>query len=131
MGLLFDPSPAYLLRSLGVMLVLFPLSRRRLIGGGDAKLAGVLCGWLGLAGGMLCLACSLLWAGAASLIRLLRNPGLRGRFVYLREYVRQSFVTGKVIPYEGPEWEAASFPLAAAMLAGLVTYGLMKGGVMT
>lgn len=130
LGFLFDLSPAYLLRSLGVMLILFPFSRRRLIGGGDAKLAGVLCGWLGLADGMRCIAFSLLWAGAASLIRILRNPGLRRRFLYLMEYVRQSVTTGQVIPYEGPEREAASFPLAAAMLAGLVTYGLWKGGAM-
>ena len=95
------------------------------------KLAGMICGWLGLVDGLLCLAYSILWAGVASLIRLLRNPDLRRRFVYLWEYVRQSLATGQVIPYEGPEREAATFPLATAMLVGAVTYELMKGGFMT
>lgn len=121
LGLALSGEIIYFLHSLIPVLVLYPLWRRRMFGGGDIKLLAVLFGWLGVGPGLLCFFYSLLFAGGVGFARLLFHRSVILRFSYFFRYWKSGAARqGK--PYRGEARKAAEVPFAAALLAGTLVY---------
>lgn len=120
-GLGFSPGISYLGQSALPVLALFPLWKRRMIGGGDVKLLAMLCGWLGIQAGFLCFFYSLFFAGGIGICRLLLHRSVWIRISYFFHYWK-SGAARRALPYEGPERAKAELPFAAALLAGTLAH---------
>lgn len=104
----------------GVLLplaVTFPLFAFRAIGAGDVKLLAVAGGFLGMETMPKCLLWSLLFGALAALLKMLSRGSFCRRFLYLAEYVGQSFREGRWKPYGQPfQEEEAVIHLSVCIL---------------
>lgn len=92
----------FLLRSMAVIVVFFPLFHCRMLGAGDIKLMAVICGFLGFARGSRAILFSFFIGAVLSLFKLLFQRSLFQRLTYLFAYIRRLILTKEVTPYHRP-----------------------------
>ena len=103
-------------------LLLLPAFCFRMLGAGDIKLLLVLGSMLSFRDSLIYLFLTLLCGAAYALFRMIRHQLFRGRFLYLKTYVKTVLYTGEPVPYRrtGNVPENISFALPA--FAGAVLY---------
>lgn len=103
-------------------ILLGPLVLRKMLGGGDVKLLSALGLWLGAKGCLRLIWYSLLFAGAWSVLLVLRRRNLIRRLCYLYDYLVCALRSGKKVPYRtGGGDRSGEFCFALPVLAAFVT----------
>ena len=111
-----------------ILLILIPLWRRQMIGGGDVKILAVTGMYAGLRLWFSFFFFSLILAGAGGLFRILLSGTFRSRIQYFSEYIRTGGLR-RGHPYEGPEREQAELPFLPFLFLGALL-GCWWGGVL-
>lgn len=136
-GLPGPPGPAgafregglFLVRMLAVTALLFPLFYCRMIGAGDIKLAALICGYLGLAGGVLAIGLGFLIGAVWSFLKMIVRGSFRERFHYLTAYIRRVYHTKKITAYYdfARDGAGAVIPLGVCLFLGTAVSAMMPG----
>lgn len=116
------------IKSLCVMLLLYPIFKIGALGAGDVKLYGVCAGYLPAKKFLFFLFLSLLIAAIISLIKMLKECNAIERISYLCEYMADVVLSGNVRLYIEDEKErrACSICLAGPIFCSVLLY---MGGV--
>lgn len=111
---------SFFLRVLLVTAAFFLLFLCRMMGAGDIKLIALICGYMGLEGGGLAIACSFLAAAVYSLAKLLYHHILFQRLFYFVAYIRQLIQTKQLEVYYDPQRDGyeITVPFALFLLLG-------------
>lgn len=106
--------------SLLAALAAFPLFYLRMAGGGDVKLMALICGYLGLSGGLLVISHGYLAGAVWALLKLVRQGLLLERISYFIAWFRQTILLKQRIAYFVPERDGygVTIPMAACFLMG-------------
>ncbi len=118
----------FVMRCVGIILLLYPLFRIGAIGAGDVKLYGICAGYHPGEKFLYFFFVSLLIAAIISLLKMLRESNVRERIGYFLDYVFSVIQTGKFQLYiqNETEWRKASICLAGPILFSVL---LGVGGV--
>ncbi len=118
----------FLLKSVVVVLILYPVFRIGALGAGDVKLYGICAGYLPRNKFLFFLFFSLLIAAVISLIKIMVQKSAAERFGYFCEYVAGVARSGKFYLYieDAKERKTAGICLAGPILGSLLLY---LGGV--
>ena len=126
-GLALDPQPVYVLRSMSLLLFLYPLAACRMLGAGDAKLLAVIGGYLGVFPALWVLAAACVLGLLGSLLRRPVRAFWRRRLSYLFHYVLRLWSRREWLPYAPPEPAEGRIPLALPVLGGVLAFLFWKG----
>lgn len=115
-------------RSISVMLLLYPIFKIGALGAGDVKLYGVCAGYLSPGKFLYFLFFSLLIAAVFSLIKMLKERNAAERIAYLCEYMTEVVLSGNIRMYIEDEKErrASGICLAGPIFCSIL---LCLGGV--
>lgn len=112
--------------------VTFPLFLFRMMGAGDLKLMGVICGCLGIGAGLEVIACGLAVGAFLALARLMRGGRLRRRVSYFIAYFKRYFLTYEITAYYDPKRDGYgdSIHMALCFWGGMAIWLMTeKGGL--
>lgn len=114
----------FFLRFAFVAAVFFALFVCRMIGAGDIKLAGLICGYLGLRAGALAVGFGFLIGAFWSFIKMAVKGSLLKRLSCLLAYIRRVFHTGKLTAYYNPAQDGYEvvIPLGMCLFLGTFVY---------
>lgn len=126
-GVPFVPHPAYFMRGMILLLLLYPLVACRMLGAGDGKLLGVISGYLGVYAALWVLAAAGILGAAGSVCRKKGRAFWRRRLIYLFGYLFRLWRHRKMEPYAPPQPAEGQIPLALPVLGGLLLFLLWKG----
>lgn len=115
---------SFLIESLGIMILLYPIFKIGALGAGDVKLYGICAGYLPRDKFLFFLFLSLLIAAVISLIKMIKESNAVERISYLCEYLAEVMRSGHFRLYIENERErkAAGICLAGPIFCSVLLY---------
>lgn len=119
----------FLARMLAVTTLFFPLFICRMIGAGDIKLAALICGYSGIAGGAAAIGLGFLIGAFWSFLKMMAKGSFYERFSHLTAYIRHIYQTKKITAYYDFARDGADavIPLGVCLFFGTMAFIMMAG----
>ncbi|WP_455437861.1 prepilin peptidase [Hungatella hathewayi] len=119
----------FLARMLTVSALFFPLFICRMIGAGDIKLAALICGYSGLAGGASAIGLGFLIGAFWSFLKMMVKGSFHERFCHLAAYIRRIYHTKTITAYydKARDGTEAVIPLGVCLFFGTMAFIMMPG----
>lgn len=122
-------SGMFLARMAAVIVLFSPLFLLRMIGGGDIKLAALICGYAGFAGGSTAIGLGFFIGAVWSFLKMMVKGSLLKRLAHLTVYIGQIYHEKRITAYYDPARDGteAVIPLAVCLFLGTVLSIVMPG----
>lgn len=119
----------FLARMLTVSALFFPLFICRMIGAGDIKLAALICGYSGFAGGASAIGLGFLIGAFWSFLKMMVKGSFHERFCHLAAYIRRIYHTKTITAYydKARDGTEAVIPLGVCLFFGTMAFIMMPG----
>lgn len=114
---------------LTVSALFFPLFICRMIGAGDIKLAALICGYSGFAGGASAIGLGFLIGAFWSFLKMMVKGSFHERFCHLAAYIRRIYHTKTITAYydKARDGTEAVIPLGVCLFFGTMAFIMMPG----